>query len=135
MLREIGSVSTVPFLHTVESEMESARNFSPPTTTPIVKFDSGAVRAPSVAGEGGIPLRYDLIPEGPLKRLAATYGEGALKYSDNNWKKGIPEGNLFNHLMAHLLEYRAGDRSEDHLAHAAWGIFSLMYFEDHPNAG
>lgn len=96
-----------------------------------VKFDSGAVRGADVAGSAGkFPARFDLISAIGLRRLAETYGEGSLKYDDNNWRKGIPMSNIMNHLLAHAVAYQSGDRSEDHLGHLAWNAFALMEFEE-----
>jgi hypothetical protein len=97
-------------------------------------FSTDAVRCAGVAGDkGAFPLRYDLIfgNTEALKRIARTYGEGSLKYAPNNWKKGFPESVLFNHALAHLTEYAEGDTSEDHLAHAAWNILTLMHQQTH----
>lgn len=99
------------------------------------EFHSGAVRGKGVAGdeEGRFPLRYDLLMDNAelLKRLARTYGEGAEKYPARNWMKGFPKETIMNHLMAHLIQYAAGDTTEDHLAHAAWNIGVLMHQEVH----
>lgn len=96
-----------------------------------VKFESGAVRGNDVAGsKGPFPARYDLISAVGLRRLAETYGEGSLKYNDNNWRKGIPMSNIMNHLLAHAVAYMSGDRSEDHLGHLAWNAFALMEFDE-----
>src|SRR5258706_10482516 len=35
-------------------------------------------------------IRLDLIPCIMLNRLGGLYHRGALKYDDNNWKRGIP---------------------------------------------
>ena len=92
-------------------------------------FKGGAIRMRCVAGTSK-PCRYDLISPVGLRRLAETYGEGSLKYGDRNWEKGIPNSNLLNHLIAHIQQYMRGDTIEDHLAHAAWGLFALMHFEE-----
>lgn len=89
------------------------------------QFDSGAVRDNAT----GKP-RYDLIPPGPLERLAMHYTNGAIKYSAHNWTKGMPSNRFLESLMRHLEQYRAGDREEDHLAAVAWNAFGMMYFED-----
>lgn len=95
------------------------------------QFSTGAVRGADVAGSHGKhPARYDLITPVGLRRLAETYGEGAEKYTDNNWQKGIPAKNLINHALAHITQWLAGDTSEDHLAHAVWNLFSIMHFEE-----
>ncbi len=96
------------------------------------KFTTGAVRDRSVAGskDKKFPPRYDLISPIGLRRLAETYGEGAVKYGDHNWRKGMPVSSVINHLLAHLTQYLQGDTIEDHLAHATWNLFALMHFEE-----
>lgn len=89
------------------------------------KFKSGAVR-----GREDSIARFDLITPVGLRRLAETYGEGAIKYSDENWLKGIDCKNLMNHAMTHINKYLAGDTSEDHLAHASWNLFAIMHNEE-----
>jgi hypothetical protein len=91
----------------------------------IKQFETGAVRSKDADDE-----RYDLITPIGLRRLARTYAEGAKKYGDHNWLKGIPASDLLNHAIRHLVLWSLGDTSEDHLAHAAWNIFSLMHFEE-----
>lgn len=102
---------------------------------PQEQFTSGAVRGASVAGaaKDKAQPRFDLISPIALRRLAETYGEGSVKYGDVNWRKGMPFTTTANHAIAHVVEYLRGDTSEDHLAHAAWGLFALMHFEStHP---
>ncbi len=94
-----------------------------------VTFDSGAVRSADVAGTKH-PARYDLISPIGLRRIAETYGEGALKYGDRNWEKGIPQSVMANHALAHIFAYLSGDRSEDHMGHAAWNLIAIMHNEE-----
>lgn len=88
------------------------------------KFDSGAVRDSDADG-----TRYDLIAPLALERVAATYAEGAVKYSDWNWRAGMDFQTTANHALRHVFKWLARDTSEDHLAHAAWGLLALMQFE------
>lgn len=74
--------------------------------------------------------RYDLIPVGPLTRLADLYARGAEKYDDWNWAKGQPMSRVYASLLRHIFAWRSGERTEDHLAAVIWGCMSLMYFED-----
>lgn len=74
--------------------------------------------------------RYDLIPVGPLKRLANLYMRGAIKYGENNYQKGQPYRRTLASLLRHIYAWVEGDRSEDHLSAVAWGVFALMYYED-----
>jgi len=91
----------------------------------LTKFKSGAVR-----GKEDSIARFDLITPVGMRRLAETYGEGSLKYGDENWLKGIPTKNLLNHALTHINKYLAGDTSEDHLAHTAWNLFAIMHNEE-----
>lgn len=88
-------------------------------------FDTGMVRDT----QDGKP-RYDLIPVGPLKRLADLYMRGAIKYDDNNWQKGQPYSRAYASLFRHMIAWREGDRSEDHLAAVAWNAFTIMWYEE-----
>lgn len=91
----------------------------------VVKHPTGAVRSSERES-----VRYDLITPVGLRRLARTCDEGAKKYSDYNWEKGFPVGDLLNHAVAHLYAYLEGDRSEDHLAHAAWNCLAACHSEE-----
>jgi hypothetical protein len=62
-----------------------------------------------------------------LARYAAACGEGAAKYGDYNWEKGMPVSEILNHGIAHLYAWLAGDRSEDHLGHALWNVASAVH--------
>lgn len=90
----------------------------------LQQFASGAVRSKDANG-----TRYDLISPIALEALAETYAEGAAKYGDCNWLKGIPTNDLLNHALRHLLLWQRGDTSEPHLAHAAWNIMAMIHFE------
>lgn len=90
-----------------------------------VSYESGATRSSDTEG-----LRYDLISPHGLKRLAMTCAEGAAKYGDHNWQKGMPGWDLLNRTIRHTYLYISGDRSEDHLAHAAWNLFAFMHFQE-----
>ncbi len=87
------------------------------------EFGTGSVRDAS-EGKG----RYDLIPTGPLKRLADLYERGAIKYGPSNWKKGQPlMESFFDSAMSHLVQLGAGEPTEDHAAAVAWNVFGFMW--------
>lgn len=88
-------------------------------------FPTGMVRDT----QDGKP-RFDLIPVEGLRRLADLYARGAEKYDDDNWKKGQPYSRAYASLFRHLIQWREGDKDEDHLAAVAWNAFALMYYED-----
>lgn len=91
----------------------------------VKQFESGAIRS-----NDADDVRYDLITPIGLRRLAETYAEGGKRYGDDNWLKGMPAAECLNHCIKHIEQWRSGDRSEDHLAHAAWNLFAIMHFEE-----
>lgn len=91
-------------------------------------FKTGAVRD-TREGKG----RFDLISPYALRRLAAVYEKGAVKYGDNNWQKGIPFARCIDSALRHIGQFQLGRRDEDHLAQAAWNLFAIMHLENtHP---
>lgn len=91
----------------------------------LSKFSTGAVRSSDAMG-----VRYDLISPIGMRRIAETYAEGAVKYHPKNWEMGMPISDILNHVLKHIYNYLAGDRDEDDLAHAAWGLFAAMHSEE-----
>jgi hypothetical protein len=89
-----------------------------------VRFATGAVRSSDAEA-----TRYDLISPIGLEAVARTCAEGAAKYGDWNWEAGMPAHDLLNHALRHIYRYLAGDRSEDHLPHAAWGLLAAIHSE------
>lgn len=89
------------------------------------KHETGAHRD-TRKGKG----RFDLIPPHGLIRLARHYENGALKYTDDNWRKGLPQKRYCDSAMRHMVKYLGGDRTEDHLAAVAWNVFAMMHQEE-----
>lgn len=89
------------------------------------EFDTGARRDT----QDGKP-RYGLIPAYPLFRLAMHYTNGANKYGENNWTKGIPMSRTWESLERHVQDYKDGKTDEDHLAAIAWNAFALMWYAE-----
>lgn len=88
-------------------------------------FPTGAQREKK-GGKG----RYDLISPRFLRRLALTLEEGASKHGDRNWEKGIPSHSYLDSLLRHICQWVGGDRSEDHLGHAAFNLQGLIFNEE-----
>lgn len=79
-------------------------------------------------------LRYDLVPPSSLAELALVYTDGAQKYGDENYMKGMSWRRVTASLLRHVEAYRAGESTDSesgspHLAHAAWACFTLMLYE------
>ena len=89
------------------------------------QFESGAVRDMH-QGKG----RFDLLPMCVLMRLARHYEQGAIKYSDRNWEKGIPAHSFADSALRHMVKYMDGQNDEDHLIAAIWNLCGLAWTEE-----
>ncbi len=110
---------------------------------PLRAQQDGGERRPVASSSQGVKydsgkLRFDLLAVKPLEQIVEIYTHGAVKYEDNNWRKGLSWGRVFAATMRHLWAWwRGQDRDEDSglspLAHAAWGCLTLMEYErTHP---
>jgi len=92
----------------------------------IQTYDSGVKRSAQ-------KTRYELITPVGMRRVAEAAHVGAEKYGAFNVEKGLPISVFINHALAHCYAYLAGDRSEDHLGHAAWNLLYACDSEElHP---
>jgi hypothetical protein len=96
---------------------------------PQVNYEGGTVRGTK------LPMMR-LIPHFAATRIGAALQHGYEKYAesptDSNWRKGDRQFfiDCTDHLLNHIFQYEAGDRSEDHLAHAACNIIFMMYGQE-----
>lgn len=102
------------------------------------RWATGAVRE----SDEGKP-RYDLIPALAMRRVAHRFAEGAEKYGESNWQKGIPRRQILASALRHIEAWRCcheetgeigvdvtRETGEDHLAAAVWGLLVLMQYEE-----
>jgi hypothetical protein len=89
------------------------------------EFETGAVRDTGT-GKG----RFDLLPSYAITRVAQHFENGAVKYADENWRKGIPLRRYLDSALRHLFKFLEGQRDEDHAAAAAWNILALIETEE-----
>lgn len=90
------------------------------------EYVTGAVRDTRL-GKG----RYDLIPMRAMRRLARHFENGAIKYGERNWRKGIPMHCYLDSAIRHAYTYLEGeDKSEDHLAAALWNLVCALHTEE-----
>lgn len=57
-----------------------------------------------------------------LLEVAVQFEEGAAKYGDSNWQKGIPVRCYIDSAIRHYLKYMRGDRDEPHDRAFCWNI-------------
>lgn len=81
------------------------------------RFETGAVRSDDVAH-----LDFCSAPLLGLLGVLRVSGGGGVKYGRFNYHKGMPVHETINHAIIHVIRWLLGDRSEPHLAKAAWGL-------------
>jgi Domain of unknown function (DUF5664) len=82
------------------------------------------------ATRSGTKPRYDLITAEFLKSLGETLDHGAKEYGELNWQKADERfaKDAINHLLEHVYNFISGDRSEDHLSHAAVNLMFIQWY-------
>jgi hypothetical protein len=70
--------------------------------------------------------RFDLLPFEAMEALAIWYEEGAAKYDDRNWEKGISVKDCINRMIRHAIKAGNGWTDEDHLAAVMWNAAAAI---------
>lgn len=84
-------------------------------------------------------LRYDLIPMGMLRQLAAVMTVGAQKYEPNNWQRvEHARDRYYAAAMRHIEARRQGeildpDDNLPHMSHAIACLAFIQWFDEQPN--
>lgn len=93
----------------------------------------------ATGGEKGDKLaRFDLIPTGPLWKVAELYGRGAKKYAERNWERGYDWHLSYAAMMRHANAFWSGvdvdaETGAPHLASVVFHALALMeYGVTHP---
>lgn len=89
------------------------------------EFYGGAVRD---TGQG--KSRPDLISPYANQREGRWLAEGARKYEERNWEKGIPISRCIASLERHLIAYKQGRTDEDHLAAIRCNAGFILHYEE-----
>ena len=81
-------------------------------------------------------LDFSLLPWEPIREIVKVYMFGCKKYSRNNWRKGSAWSEWYAAVLRHLTSWIDGEDKDpesglSHLAHAAWGIITLLWFSIH----
>lgn len=86
-----------------------------------VRYESAldAIHQFSIVTEYTIP---DLMLE-----AAIHYEEGAKKYGERNWEKGLPAWCFIDSAVRHLLKYLDGRRDERHDRAFVWNMLGFAY--------
>ena len=69
---------------------------------------------------------YDSIYDMMLD-VSIHFEDGAKKYGEYNWQKGIPESSYIDSAVRHYMKYRAGMEDERHDRAFVWNILCLIW--------
>lgn len=65
--------------------------------------------------------------------VAKHFEEGAKKYGESNWKRGIPLWCYLDSAMRHYIKWRRGDKDERHDRAFVWNLMCCIWEADHHN--
>ena len=68
-----------------------------------------------------------------LLEVAKHFEEGAKKYGENNWQKGIPVHCYIDSAVRHYLKWLRGDNDEPHDRAFVWNIMCCIWEVDFHN--
>lgn len=68
-----------------------------------------------------------------ILEVSRQYQEGARKYSDRNWEKGIPVHCFIDSGIRHYIKFLRGDTDEPHFRATIWNLLGAIWMhENHP---
>ena len=63
--------------------------------------------------------------------VSKHFEEGAKKYGENNWQKGIPPSCYIDSAVRHYLKWLRGDNDEPHDRAFVWNIMCCIWEVDY----
>lgn len=66
-----------------------------------------------------------------LLEVAKHFEEGAKKYGENNWQKGIPVKCYIDSAVRHYIKWRRGDKDEPHDRAFVWNLMCCIWEVDY----
>lgn len=74
---------------------------------------------------------YESSTSTMLLEVAKHFEEGAKKYGENNWQKGIPVNCYIDSAIRHYLKWLRGDKDEPHDRAFVWNIMCCIWEVDY----
>ena len=74
---------------------------------------------------------YEGMIETILLEVGKHFEEGAKKYGENNWQKGIPVYCYIDSAVRHYLKFKRGDNDEPHDRAFVWNLLCCIWEIDH----
>ena len=93
------------------------------------KIDSSSSRLSQAVCCYAIATRKDIFAL--MLDVARHFENGALKYGERNWQKGIPISRYIDSALRHLMKDLAGETDEDHAAAFVWNCMCAAWTMEH----
>ena len=77
--------------------------------------------------EEALERALKIIPSDAILSLAKHFEDGAKKYGDRNWEKGIPFNVFMDSAVRHYLKIKREDRDEPHGRAFMWNIMCAIW--------
>ena len=79
-------------------------------------------------------LRWDLIPDDAMEKLAEVYTHGSVKYADENWRNGMQWKRVIGSLKRHTKAFTTGEDIDAdsgclHLGMVIWNAITLLWYQ------
>ena len=98
----------------------------------VCRYGEGSPSEKTTAATDKVGTGLVMIPFYSILRIGAIFIEG-LRYGRDNWKKGVNDKpyqeERLEHALLHLIKWKEGDRTEDHLAKVAWFCVTQLELE------
>lgn len=75
-------------------------------------------------------ILYD-DPYTAIMEVSKQYEDGAKKYNERNWERGLPVRSFLDSAVRHLMKVGAGWDDEPHFRSTLWNLFSLAWTINH----
>lgn len=66
-----------------------------------------------------------------MLELAKHYEDGAKKYAERNWERGLPLHSFIDSAVRHYLKFQRGDNDEHHDRAFLWNLFGVLWTQTH----
>lgn len=76
-------------------------------------------------------IQYEKSIPTMLLEVARHFEEGAKKYGENNWQKGIPVNCYIDSAVRHYLKWKRGDQDEPHDRAFVWNLMCCIWEVDY----
>lgn len=97
----------------------------------IAKFvETGETKCLYAAISNFSGMAYEGSLETLILELAKHFEDGAKKYGENNWQKGIPVSCYIDSAVRHYLKWHKGDDDEPHARAFVWNLVCCIWEVD-----